>query len=329
MLEQAAEAVAALPGVQLASVSGATPFFGSVGHRVHVPGRDSIPTHSQGGPYIHVVGPDYFKLLDLRIVQGRGLEAQDTRGATPVAVVNETMARYLWPGPEEEAVGRCIQIGGAESQCARVVGVVEEGRRQSLQEDPSLQYYVSVAQRLVPTIPEAVLVRTTGGTDVAAAVRRRFVEANSAIRFVRVQMLRDAIEPQTRPWKLGAAMFGVFGILAVIVAGIGLYSVLAFIIAQRRRELGIRAALGASPSRLIGLAIFAGMRVAGGGIAAGLVVALATAPVIRTLLFRVSPRDPLIFAGAAVGLSLVAVVASTIPGWRAAHVDPTDAILAE
>jgi len=318
----------ALPGVGATSASFATPFYSSIGHAVWRRDRDSVPTHPQGGPYIHVVEPGYFEVLGLRIVRGRGLTDADDHTAPPVVVVNRTMAEYVWPG--EEAVGECLRIGGRDEPCATVVGVVEDGRRQSLTESPSIQYYVPVAQGTVTVVPEAILLKlTTGFEGVAAAARRTVVETNPAVRFVQLQPLSDLIEPQARSWKLGASMFSAFGGLALVVAAVGLYSVLAFGVARRRREIGVRAALGARPGRLVRQVVREGLSVSAVGMAVGLVAALAAAPALQPLLFGVRARDPWTLGAVTLLLGLVALAASGVPAIRASRVDPAEVLRAE
>jgi ABC-type antimicrobial peptide transport system permease subunit len=149
------------------------------------------------------------------------------------------------------------------------------------------------------------------------------------IRYASVAPLQDKIAPEARSWTLGATMFTVFGLLALLVAAIGLYGVLAFDVAQRTRELGIRTALGAERMRLLRSVVTDGLRLALVGVVLGLGIALVAAPYVRDLLFKESPRDPHVFVAVALTLILVALVASLIPGVRATRVDPMVALRTE
>jgi ABC-type antimicrobial peptide transport system permease subunit len=146
------------------------------------------------------------------------------------------------------------------------------------------------------------------------------------VRLVSTQPYRDVVDPRYRSWTLGATLFAVFGILALVVAAVGLYSVLAFDVAQRRTEMGVRSALGATRRQLLLLVSAAGLRMATAGIAIGAVVVVSAARWTEPLLFRVSARDPLALAVVALAMLVVAVIASGIPAWRAAAADPSESL---
>jgi predicted permease len=324
-----------LPGVEHATVDMSAPFWSAMSLSLRVPGLDSVPTLPTGEPTIHAVDEDYFATLGLRIVRGRGLQATDNRpGAAPVAVVNETMARVVWP--RQEAIGRCMVIGDddddepGEPLCATVVGVVENARRSSLIEEETMQYYFPIEQGTVEYGTPDLLLRTRGDPGaMIPVVQRALLEAGPGLRFPKVQPLQDLIEPEIRPWKLGATAFTAFGVLALLVAGVGLYSVLAFTMAQRTFELGIRAALGATGQRLRGMVLWESLKVVAIGLVLGLAIAMAVAPRIEPLLYGVSPRDPVTLGGVALALLLVGALAATIPARRATSIDPSAAFRAE
>jgi predicted permease len=330
---EASRHLRSLPGVEAVSADVSTPFWSVVSISLRVPGVDSIPSLASGTPILHAVGHDYFRVLDLEVTRGRGFQPGDVEGAQRVAVVNETMARVLWPG--QSAIGKCLIIGDdanepGEPPCAEVVGVVENARRFNLVEEEAMQYYVLLEQKVADSTPNSLLVRVRGEpAEQIPAVRRALLALEPGLRFPDVRPLRELIDPQARSWRLGATMFTVFGVLALLVAGIGLYSVLAFGVAQRTMELGIRSALGASRERLMGLVLGQGLRLVGVGALLGLLIALVGAPRIESLLFQVSPHDPLTL-GLVMGiLLLVAVLASGVPAWRATRVDPSVALRAE
>jgi hypothetical protein len=272
-----------------------------------------------GGPYQSNVTADYFETVGLSVLRGRGILASDVEGAERVMVVSQLMARTIWRSGD--AVGRCIYVGRSATECTRVVGVVEDAARNGLRDAPFMAYYLPGAQAGRPY--NSVYVRAEASPDdlvprVAAVLRSLAPE----VRYVRVQTLREQLDPQARSWTLGATMFTIFGLLALVVAAVGLYSVLAFDVARRTREIGIRAALGARRGRLLRRVVSQGALMGGVGVGFGLAGAWIAAPHIQDLLFETSPRDPGVFAGVAVVLLAVSVLASLAPGLRATRVDP-------
>ncbi len=323
--QKALERLASVPGV--ASVAGtSSPFQWAFGSDLKVPGRDSLPQLPGGGPYFQDVTPGYLSTVGLRITRGRDLQASDAAGAEKVTVISETMARTLWP--DEDPLGQCLLVDN-QKECTTVVGVTEDASRGELQGDPFMTYYLPLAQREGRNI-NALYIRTSGDPSrLSASVAPILRGLDARVRYANVAPLRDKIDPQARSWTLGATMFTVFGLLALVVAAIGLYGVLAFDVAQRTRELGIRTALGAERSRLLRSVVVRGVRMGVLGVLLGLGIALAAAPYARDLLFEVSPRDPWVFAGVAGALVLVALVASVVPGLRATRVDPMVALRTE
>jgi predicted permease len=292
---------------------------------ISVPGLDSLPVPPGAGPFVYGVSPGYMRTMGLRVLQGRPIQDTDVEGSPLVAVVNEAMASAFWPG--QDPLGQCFHYGDTED-CTTVVGVVEAASRGGLEPATHLAYHLPLVQMGQP--PNGLYIRTDGdpsalAADIAPALR----SFSSRVRFAEVQTFRDLLGPQTRAWTLGAALFTAFGLLALIVAAIGLYSVLAFDVAQRTKEIGIRAALGAQRSRVLQNVITAGVRLAAVGVFVGLGGALVAAPYVQDLLFRVDGKDPMVLGSVAVLLILVAVVASVVPGLRATRVDPMEALRAE
>jgi hypothetical protein len=318
--------------VTLATFTASGPFRGpQLGYSLRVPGVDTIPSLSTGGPTLNAVEADYMAVLRQHVVRGRGLTVADDRsGAAPVAVVNETMARRIpWPGGD--AIGNCMHVGSSEDRpCITIVGIVSDARRASVIEDETMQYYIPIGSGVVPTYPNALLAR--GAIDLGRLVepiRRELHATEPALRLVRIRPLAELADPDLRSWKLGATMFSVFGGIALLVAAVGLYSVLAFSVTQRRQELGIRAALGADGRHLIGMVLGHALRVTAFGIIIGLAAAALAAPHVGDLLYQVSARDPLVMSGVAGALIVIAVLASVLPAARATRVDPQSALRSE
>jgi ABC-type antimicrobial peptide transport system permease subunit len=208
------------------------------------------------------------------------------------------------------------------------VGVVEDAARNGYQDAPFMSYYLPATQ--VGRTYNAIYVRT--GADAGAALTNvaSLLQSFSAqVRYAQVRTMDKILDPQARAWKLGATMFSAFGLLALCLAAIGLYSVLAFDVAQRTRELGIRTALGARKPELLKSVVLQGVRLSAAGVLMGLAVAWMGAPFLEELLFQVSPRDPEVLGGVTVLLLAVTGLASLVPALRATRVDPMEAMRAE
>jgi predicted permease len=318
--ELAEERLSELPGVRGAALVNPTPFYFALTIDFHVPGLDSIPSPPSGGPYPLEVSADYFDVMALEVLSGRGFRPEDDSfGAEPVTVLNETMAGLLWPG--EPALGRCVMPGGDDHPCATIIGIVEDSHRQAvIEDDPQMIYYVPMRQQILGGAPTNIFVSASGAN--AASLRVAAQSASRQIRFARVDPFSYVTGYELRPWTLGAAVFSAFGLLALLVAAFGLYAVFAFDVAGRVRELGIRSALGATRRRLLTLVLSDGLRFALLGVLAGTAGALALSRYIRGLLFGVSSHDPVTLASVALALLLVATAACLVPAWRAARADP-------
>lgn len=324
LFDEAVRRVETLPSVESA-VPVSVPFQAGLIIGMRVPGLDSLPRLPGGGPWYYPVSPGYFETVGVRLVEGRAIETSDGPDAQPVAVVSETMARTLWPG--QDPLGQCLLLQHMEG-CTGVVGVAEDAARRGYRDAPFMAYYVPMAQS--DQTPQALFVRTKGSARAAAAEVAPLVRSFSPlIRYADVRSLEEILRPEARSWTLGATMFSIFGVLALALAAVGLYGLLAFDVAQRTRELGIRKALGARRSRLLGSVVAHGGRLGGLGVLLGLAAAYLTAPYAGELLFEVSPRDPGVFASVAFMLVVVSLTAGLVPGMRATQVDPVKSLRTE
>ncbi len=325
---RAHDRVKALPGVEASAVSTVTPFRNArgIGDDLRVPGLDSLPRTRAGGAYIHAVTGEYFETMGLEVLRGRPItEADDAPSAPPVAGVNATMARLVWP--DGDALGSCLII--RDRPCATVVGVVEDHHRFDLSEEASMNYFVPLSQAPYPWPPSRLMIRAPWPATLGPTVRHALRDALPDARLITTEPFADVIDSSYRSWQLGATLFSAFGVLALIVAAAGLYSVLAFDIAERRAEIGIRAALGASRARLVRRVLTDGVRLAAGGVVLGVLIGIMAARRAEPLLFGVSATDPIVLVTVSAGVLLVAAVASGLPAWRAARVDPNDTLRAE
>ncbi len=328
VFERARQRLAAMPGVEQASISTTVPFLWSWATRLSVPGLDSLPRVSSGGPYINAVDASYFAALGTRLISGRVFTQEDRKGSAPVTIVGAVMAKKFWPG--QPAIGKCMKIGGDTMPCSEVVGVVEDARRQDLLGEETLQYYTPIAQAVDRTAPAAILVRPRGSLEaLTPEIRRVMTEVAPELRYVHIQSLQELVDPQLASWRLGAVMFALFGGLALLVAAVGLYSLMACHVAERTQEIGVRTALGASMRDIVRLVVRDGVILILSGMGLGAVVALLSAPAVEPFLFGVTPRDPLVFGLVLITLFVVALLASAIPAWRASRVDPLVALRAD
>jgi ABC-type antimicrobial peptide transport system permease subunit len=213
-----------------------------------------------------------------------------------------------------------------------VVGVAENSTLNSVTEEVPWQYYIPIGD---PSLelgmgPGALFVKTRGDpAALIAPIRRELRGADPGIRFAHVRPFQDLVEPGLRSWLLGATMFTLFGLLALVVAMVGLYSVLAFNVARRTRELGVRSAMGASGGRLLGMVLRQALSVTGTGIFLGLLLAFLASGSLEPLLFGTSATDPVVWIGVVGILLTVALVAGALPAWAASRVDPMEALRAD
>jgi hypothetical protein len=262
--------------------------------------------------------------MGTRIVRGRAIETTDVEGAPRVAVVSESMGKALWPG--QDPIGRCFRMSAESMPCTTVVGVAEDIRSQTIAAEPDVLYYYLPAAQWRPH-DGGLFVRVSGDPSrLVEPLRRQLQRAMPGTSFVTVAPLADIVDAKMRSWIVGAKMFTAFGLLALLLAAVGLYSVIAYNVTQRKHELGVRLALGAARSGIVGLVVAQSVRVAVAGIVIGGLIALWAARWIAPLLFHQSPRDPAVFSFVALVLIAVAIGASSIPALRAARVDPKVAL---
>jgi predicted permease len=272
----------------------------------------------------NVVTPGFFETMGTRILRGRAIDSTDVRGSTPVVVVSNRLARTFWPG--KDAIGQCVMNG--RGVCAYVVGVAEDIRNGWMNEDTALQVYKPAAQSSLrqPTL----FVRTRGDAESYAEGLRAVLQREMpGAAYVSVTPYSDIVGNTLKTWQLGATVFVAFGVLAMLLAAIGLYSAISYNVTQRTHEMGVRRALGAQTADLIQLVMRQGLLLGGIGVLLGGALAYAAAARIEPMLFKTSARDPLIFTFVIVTMLAVAAAASFFPARRAASVDPNIALRSE
>ncbi|MEX2154692.1 MAG: ADOP family duplicated permease [Gemmatimonadaceae bacterium] len=313
----------AIQGVENASLQDAVPFWNTSSTSLFVEGIDTVSRLGQFN--FNKISPEHFATVGTRIIRGRGISRDDVAGAPGAMVVSESMAKTLWPG--KDAIGQCIRVRADTMPCTYVVGIAENIKAGNLTEDPSHYYYVPATQ-VVRT--QGLFVRTRGNAKkLQETVRRRLQREMPGASYVTVMPFSDIVGSQKRSWNLGATMFTAFGVLALVLAAIGLYSVIAYNVAQRTHELGVRRALGAQTGDVVRMVVVDGVRLASIGIAIGVALALGAGRWVQPLLFGVSPKDPFVFTLVATVLVAVAIGASWLPALRASRVDPNVALRTE
>jgi len=312
-----------IPGVESAARVNTRPFSTNM-ELLYVDGIDSV--QKLGRFVIQFATPEYFKVVDTRILRGRSFTAADDGRAPRVTVVSESMAEVLWPG--KDAIGRCIRISADTMPCTTVIGIAEDAAYNNLTEERRLTHYLPLSQSLYPSSGNLLLLRMAGKDPSASieTVRRELQRAMPGQGYVTVRPLQEFVEAQRRSWTLGATMFVAFGVLALLVAAVGLYGVISYNVAQRMHELGVRIALGAQGRDVVRLVVGQGVAFALAGVVIGLGVALVAARWIQPLLFQQSAKDPVTYAAVAGLLLLVALVASAVPARRATRADPNTAL---
>ena len=313
-----------IPGVEHAALNLTIPFWSMWVTDLKIAGIDSV--NRLGQFYLNAVTPDYFATLGTRIIRGRGIQAQDAERAPGAMVVSEAMARILWPG--KDAVGQCVRVNADTMPCTYVVGVAENIKNSSLSEDAGYYYYLSAPQ--FNPQQSNLFIRTRGDASrQAESIRRELQKLMPSPAYVTATPFPDVVGGEMRSWKLGATMFVVFGLLALTLAAVGLYSVIAYNVVQRTHEMGVRIALGAQLKDVVKLVVGQGMQHGVMGIVIGGAIAFGAARWMKPLLFDESPRDPLVYGVVTIVLLAVAVTASWIPARRAARVDPNVALRSE
>ena len=268
------------------------------------------------------ISPNYFRTMEIPL-RGRDFSERDDKEESRVAVVNETFARRFFPG--QEAIGRRFNFSGPENPYWEVIGVAADGKYNSLGEDPKAAFYRPLLRDY--NTNATLVARTVGDSNAAlATLRGELQRMDPALPLYNVQTLSDHMNVPLFPFRMAATVLGSFGILAIILAAIGIYGVMSYVVASRTREIGVRIALGAAKRDVLILIIGQGMTLALIGLGIGLVIAFGVAQLVAKLLFGVSPLDPITFAGVSLLLGVVAMLACYIPARRAVKVDPLVAL---
>jgi predicted permease len=328
---QLEDRLAALPGVDAVGTALRVPLVG--GHdnySVRVEGAEAASVGEAPAPGIQWATPGYFPAMGIELRRGRLFTRADDESASPVAVVNEALARELWPG--EDATGKRLRMWLDPWPWMEIVGVVSDVKHYGVAAEASTKLYIPHAQGFVSAYYSpasmSVFVHTSSG-DAAAlteAARRAVGEVGPAVPIGSVRTMTEVVDAALARDRFTLLLLGLFTGLALALAAVGVYGVTAQAVVARTRELGLRMAVGAGSGRLARGVLGEGMAMAASGVGVGLIGGVALSRLLRAALYGVGPLDPWALAGTAPTLALVVALASLLPAWRAARLDPVEAL---
>lgn len=325
VLTQTLESLKTLPGIRSSGAVLSLPLGGDTFNvwRSYIrEGRPASPEESDNAAYL-VTTPDYFQTLQIPLLAGRAFNDQDNEQTTKVVIVNDTMARQLWPG--QSPLGKRITIWRDENFPREIVGVVRD-TKPSLDAEPSQQMYVPYAQDSGWS-GMSLVIRTSGDPlDTVAAARNAVRSIDKGIPVFNVKSMNDVLATSVSQQRMSMLLLSAFAGVALLLAMIGIYGVTAYYVTQRTQEIGIRMALGAQMGDVMKLVLASGMALALVGVGLGVVGALALTRLMTSLLFAVKPTDAVTFVTVSLCLLVTALIASYIPARRATKVDPLVAL---
>jgi putative ABC transport system permease protein len=314
--------LASTTGVEAVAMSSGAPFGGgNTGMPINGVGETRMGSASLQTDW-RMVSPGYFTAMRIPLLRGRYFEPSGTADAKTL-IVSATMARQMWG--EADPIGRQIQAG--PNGRFTVVGVVGEVRNLDLSLTPAPTMYLSTARFVWPTM--TIIIRTDTRAQAPSLLRRTVREMDPNLAVFNLQQMNDLIAQSAAQPRLNASLIGLFALVAALLAAIGIYGVLAYLVSQRTQEIGIRMALGAGRPAVLRLFLARGLWLAAGGLAAGILAAIGVSRWIGSLLFEMRARDPWTIAAAAVAVGAIAVIASYMPARRATRVDPLLALRSE
>jgi predicted permease len=325
--QQIIERVSNLPGIKAAAITSRLPLsLANSDSYIFIEGAP--PARGAEAPYAlySSVTPGYFQTMEIPLIAGRVFTERDREGTTKIVIINETFARRFWPG--QDAIGKRFRYSRADGPLVEVAGIVKDGKYFSLGEEPKPFFYFPLLQDYEE--PTTLIARTTNNPNAAlATIRGEVLKLDPTMPFTEVKTMTEHLSLSLFPLRIGASVVGSFGLLALLLAAIGIYGVMAFAVSQRTREIGIRMALGAQGRDVLRLILKQGVLLLLVGLGLGLAGALLLTRLMTSVLYGVSATDVVTFASVTALLGLVALVACWLPARRATQVDPMIALRCE
>jgi predicted permease len=322
--DQVLERVTRLLGVIAAGYTTWVPltnYGGATG--ISVEGRPAPAPGKMPIPNIRMISRDYLQVLRIKLIEGRLLDERDALGSPFVALINQTMAKNLWPG--EDPVGKRFKRGALDekSPWISVVGVVADVHQAGLDVPARQEMYLPYQQQDTGFTPEYLAVRTAGDPmSMAETIRAQIWAVDNEQPVAGAMPLDDLVNEYLAPWQVQASLLGGFAAIALLLASLGVYAVLSFSVTQQTQEIGVRVALGAQPRDVLRMVLSYGLKLFLLGAVVGLAAALVLSQSLSHLLYGVSATDPISFAGVTILLAAVTLLACYIPARRATRVDP-------
>jgi putative ABC transport system permease protein len=316
-----------VPGVQFAGLVRTVPMGGAADSTgIGIPGHPAASDKENPFAEYIIVSPGYFSAVGTPLLHGRDFLESDTGNSMPVTIISSAMAKKYWPA--EDPIGKQVGPGSTRYPVSTIVGIAADVKHLSVREDPGPEMYVLYNQKPWPSLltMQFALRTKADPTSITASARSAIYSIDPDVPIAKVATLETLLDASMTQSRFTMLLLGAFGILALVLASVGIYGVISYAVAQRTREFGIRLALGAQPANVFGLILVHGVRVVGCGILLGLAAAAVLTRLLTSLLFGVQPTDPLTFVAMPMLLMGVALAACYVPARRAMRVDPMVAL---
>ena len=319
--QEVVERASMLPGVEAAGISDNLPMSRNRGWGIAAKGEEQRPNSGFIGIFVYIVSPGYLKAMGMRLLEGRDISWEDLSNNRSVVIINENVARKLWPG--RDPVGRTALIGGTEAQ---VIGVIADVRESGAENNAGAQAYLPATKQFGPEGAYLVVRSKLPPAPLATSLMSTLRQINPAQPATEFKPIQGLVDRATSPRRFFVLLVGTFACLGLLLASLGIYGVISYSVTRQTQEIGIRMALGATETRVQLEVIWKTLRLALIGIAVGIIASLAVARLIASLLFRTASTDPLTFVGMVVLLGAVALLAGYLPARRASTIDPMVAL---
>ena len=319
--QEVVERASMLPGVEAAGISDNLPMSRNRGWGIAAKGEEQRPNSGFIGIFVYIVSPGYLKAMGMRLLEGRDISWEDLSNNRSVVIINENVARKLWPG--RDPVGRTALIGGTEAQ---VIGVIADVRESGAENNAGAQAYLPATKQFGPEGAYLVVRSKLPPAPLATSLMSTLRQINPAQPATEFKPIQGLVDRATSPRRFFVLLVGTFACLGLLLASLGIYGVISYSVTRQTQEIGIRMALGATETRVQLEVIWKTLRLALIGIAVGVIASLAVARLIASLLFRTASTDPLTFVGMVVLLGAVALLAGYLPARRASTIDPMVAL---